>query len=75
MKIYADDKSELMDIAKLKRDGSDLLIKGKVFGAMPMSARLTPEEFRSVFKLLSVSLFFFIISMMFRKSSVKKAKS
>lgn len=72
MKLYAQDKSELMNIATLKRDGSDLLIKGKVFGAMPMSARLTPEEFRAVFKLLSVSLVFFILSMPFRKSRKKK---
>lgn len=72
MKLYGPDKSELMNVATLKRDGSDLIIKGKVFGAMPMSARLTPEELRAVFKLMSISLFFFLLSMPFRKSSKKK---
>jgi hypothetical protein len=39
MKIYSADKSELMQVAKIERDGNDLVIKGKVFGTMPRSAR------------------------------------
>ena len=43
MKIYGQDNSELMQISSLERDGSTLLIKGKVFGSMPMTAKLTPQ--------------------------------
>lgn len=67
MKIYSSDKSELMQVAKMERDGNDLVIKGKVFGTMPMSARLTPAEARAALKLLTPSLIFFLITLPFRK--------
>ncbi|HKJ74939.1 MAG TPA: hypothetical protein VKA19_12565 [Alphaproteobacteria bacterium] len=68
MKIFSKDKSELMDVSALERDGNALVIKGKVFGTMPMQARLTPEEARKGLKLLSVNLFFFLITFPFRRS-------
>ena len=67
MKIYSSDKSELMQVAKIERDGNDLVIKGKVFGTMPMSARLKPAEARAAFKLLTPRLIFFLITLPFRK--------
>lgn len=67
MKIYSADKSELMQVAKIDRDGNDLVIKGKVFGTMPMSARLTPAEARAALKLLTPKLMFFLITLPFRK--------
>ena len=48
MKIYAADKSELMQVSKIERQGSDLVLKGKVFGTMPMSATLTPDQARAI---------------------------
>ena len=74
MKIHSADKSELMDIAALERKGDNLVIKGKVFGTMPMSATLTPEEARKVFGLLSVKLVLFLITLPFRKSKAKPKK-
>jgi hypothetical protein len=68
MKIRSADKSELMDITALERKGDNLVIRGKVFGTMPMSATLTPEEARKLFKLLSVQLVLFLITLPFRKS-------
>ena len=68
MKIYSADKSELMQIATIQREGNDLVIKGKVFGAMPMSAHLRPEEARAALKLLTPSLIFFLLTLPFRKS-------
>ena len=44
--LDAQDK-ELMAIRKLERDGNALVIRGKIFGAMPMVAKLTPEEARA----------------------------
>ncbi len=68
MKIRNADKSELMDISKIERKGSDLVLKGKAFGTMPMSATLTPEEARAFLKLLTPRLALFILTLPFRKS-------
>jgi hypothetical protein len=67
MILYSGDKSELMQVSAIERDGSDLLIKGKVFGTMPMTARLTPDQARQGLKLLRLRLVLFLISMLFRK--------
>lgn len=67
MKLYSPDKSELMDVSSIERDGSDLVIKGKVFGAMPMTARLRPEEARKALKLVDLKTALFILSLPFRK--------
>jgi len=67
MTLYSADKTDLMQVNAIERDGSDLLIKGKVFGTMPMTARLTPTEARQGLKLMRLRLFFFLVSMLFRK--------
>ena len=67
MTLYSADKSELMQVNAIEREGSDLLIKGKVFGTMPMTARLTPTEARQGLKLVRLRLVFFLISMLFRR--------
>ena len=67
MKLYSSDRSVLMQVSTLERDGSDLLIKGKVFGTMPMTARLTPAEVRQGLRMLRFRLFLFLLSMLFRK--------
>ena len=72
MKIYSADKSELMQVTAIERKGDDLVLKGKVFGTMPMSATLTPEQARAAFKLLSPRLIFFLLTLPFRKSKSKK---
>ncbi len=48
------------------------MLKGKVFGTMPMSATLTPEEARAAFKLVSFRLVLFLITLPFRKSKGTK---
>ncbi len=67
MKLFSPDKSELMDVSAIERDGNELLIKGKVFGAMPMTARLKPEEARKALKLVNLKLALFILTLPFRK--------
>ena len=67
MKIFSKDKSELMEVKSLERDGNALIIKGKVFGTMPMQARLTPEEARKGLKLLNVKLVLFLLTFLFRR--------
>jgi len=67
MTLYGADRSELMQVNAIERDGSDLLIRGKVFGTMPMTARLTPAQARQGLKLVRLRLLVFLISMLFRK--------
>ena len=67
MKLTGPDKSELMTVSALERDGDDLVIKGKVFAAMPMTARLRPEEARKALKLVDLKTALFILTLPFRK--------
>lgn len=66
-KIYDANKSELMAVSALEREGSELVIRGKIYGAMPMSARLRPEDARAMLKLLKPSIILFLVTMIFRK--------
>jgi hypothetical protein len=64
--LYSADNSKLMEIEALERSGNDLLIKGKVFGAMPMTARLSPAEARKGLKLVSFKLALFLLTFLVR---------
>jgi hypothetical protein len=67
MKIYGPDNSELMQITSLEREGGKLVMKGKVFGSMPLTAKLTPQEGRNALKLLNFKLAVFLLTFLFRK--------
>lgn len=67
MKIYGADGKEMMTISALERAGSALLIKGKLFGTMPLTAQLRPAEARKAFGLLNVRLLLFLLSLPFRR--------
>ena len=67
MKLYAADNSELMQVSAIERDGNQLLLKGKVFGTLPMTARLKPEEARQAFRLLSFGIIWFLLTLPFRR--------
>jgi hypothetical protein len=68
MKIYGPDNKEMMNISALERDGSTLVIKGKIFGALPLTAKLTPEQARAAFRLIDLRTALFILSLFFRRS-------
>ena len=67
MKIYGQDNTEVMQVSSLERDGNKLVIKGKVFGSMPITAKLTPQEGRNGLKLLNFRLAAFLLTFLFRK--------
>jgi hypothetical protein len=67
VRLQSTDGTELMTVSALERDGNSLLIKGKAFGAMPMSARLRPEAARAALKLLTPRLFLFLLTLPFRR--------
>ena len=67
MKLQSTDGSELLTVSSLTRDGNSLLIKGKVFGAMPMNALLNPAAARAALKLLTPRLVLFLLTLPFRR--------
>ena len=68
MKIYGADGKEMMTVTSIERDGSMLVVKGKLFGTMPLTAKLKPEEARKAFRLLNFRTLLFVLSLPFRKS-------
>jgi hypothetical protein len=67
MKLYGTDDRELMTISAIERDGNQLIVRGRILGAMPMTAKLRPEEARAALKLLNVRTVLFLISLFFRR--------
>lgn len=64
--LDANDK-ELMAIRRISGENGNLVIRGKIFGAMPMVAKLTPAEARAALKLLDFKTFLFLLTLLFRK--------
>ncbi|HKT73165.1 MAG TPA: hypothetical protein VJQ47_09760 [Steroidobacteraceae bacterium] len=69
MIIYGADRSKLMEIEKFSREGNTLRFRGKIMGAMPVTAVVTPQQVRAMLKGLGFSLLLFAISMLFRKDA------
>ncbi len=67
MKIYDANDIELMQVRAIERDGNILVIRGKIFGAMPMVAKVSPKEARAALKLLDFKTILFLLSLLFRK--------
>jgi hypothetical protein len=68
MKIYGADGKEMIMVSSIERDGSMLLIKGKLFGTMPLTAKLKPEDARKGLGLMSWSTRLFLLTLPFRRS-------
>lgn len=73
MKVYGNDNSELMQVSKIESNGKELILKGKIFGAMPMTAKIRPEEARAALKLLNFKTFLFLLTLLFR-AAIKPRK-
>jgi hypothetical protein len=69
MKIYGADGKEMMTVNSLEREGSTLVIKGKIFGTMPLSARLPPQEARKALGMLNFRMLLFLLTLPFRRGS------
>lgn len=67
MKLLTTDNTELMEVSRLRRDGRSLIVEGRIMGAMPTRAVLTPAELRKGLKLLDLRTFFFIVRMLFSR--------
>lgn len=67
MRVLDANDKELMTVRKIEREGDALVIRGKIFGAMPMVAKLTPAEARAALKLLDGKTILFLLTMLFRR--------
>ncbi len=67
MKIFGADNKEMITISAIERDGRELVLRGKIFGTMPMTARVRPEEVRSALKLLNWRTALFLLSLPWRR--------
>jgi hypothetical protein len=74
IRLYGPDNTEIMAVRKLERDGDALAIKGKIYGTMPLTAKLYPEDVRAFFKVLTPGLLWYLVTMPFRRSSGPAAK-
>ncbi len=66
MKLYGPDNKELMTVTAIQREGNELVVKGKIFGTMPMTAKLRPTEARRALRLLGLKNALFALTMLFR---------
>ncbi|HZV10666.1 MAG TPA: hypothetical protein VFF94_12960 [Novosphingobium sp.] len=67
MRVLDANDKELMTVRKIEREGDALVIRGKIFGAMPMVAKLTPAEARAALKLLDAKTILFLVTLLFRR--------
>ena len=68
MRFFTPEGGELIEIMNVAPERNRVVIQGKIMGAMPMKAVLTPEQLRQGFKFLTPQLVFTIIAMLFRRS-------
>jgi hypothetical protein len=68
MRVYDGADKELMAVRRIEREGNDLVIRGKIFGAMPMVAKLKPAEARAALKLLDAKTILFLLTLLFRRT-------
>jgi len=68
VKIFGADNKELMVISAIERDGTELVLRGKIFGTLPMSARVTPEEARRGLKLFGWRTALFALTLPWRRT-------
>jgi hypothetical protein len=67
MKLYGADDKELMTVTAIEREGATLVVKGKIFGTMPLTAKLRPEEARKAIRLLGLRKIGFLLTLPFRR--------
>lgn len=68
MKFLDAQNKELMAVRKIEIEDGNLVIRGKIFGAMPMVAKLTPEEARAGLKLIGLRTILKLIPFIFSRS-------
>ena len=68
MKLYGLDKKEMLNVSKIETRNGEVIIKGKIYGTMPLVAVLRPQEARAALKLLDLKIVAVLFAMLFRRS-------
>jgi hypothetical protein len=71
MELYTVDNTSLMSVKSLRPEGNNLLIEGKIMGAMPVRAVLTPDQARAALKLMDFKTIVFLLTILFRPGRKK----
>jgi hypothetical protein len=69
MKLYGTDGKEMMTIEAIGREGSMLVVKAKIFGTMPLTAKMKPQDARAAFRLMNFRTLLFLLTLPFRRRS------
>lgn len=75
MRLFGAANEEIMAVDRIERDGDSLLIRGKTFGTMPLTARLDPEQARAGLKLMGLRLLTFLLTLPFRRRRAERLES
>jgi len=67
VKIFGSDNQELIAISAIERDGAELVLRGKILGTLPMSARIRREEARRGLRMLDWRTALFVLSLPWRR--------
>ena len=68
MKIYAIDGRELMEISEVVPERNAVLLRGRIFGSMPVTAKVTPGQMRAALNLLSVRKVVCLVTLLLRRT-------
>jgi hypothetical protein len=67
MIIYGSDHAPLMEVESFYKEGGTLRFDGKIMGAMPVTAVVTPSQMRKLVFSLGIKMILFSITLFFRK--------
>ncbi len=68
MKLLGSEGILLMEVESISAKGRNIHIKGKMMGQVPMTAVLRPGDLREAMKMLSISVIWQGIKMLFMRS-------
>ena len=69
--LYGPSGEDLMVVQGIVQEGTDVVVKGRAYGTMPLAARLTPEQARRIVKMLGLSIFPLLFKLLFGRSKPK----
>jgi hypothetical protein len=67
MKLFTPEKAELLNVTTVAVHRDGIIIHGRIMGAMPMKAVLTPQELRRTFKLFGPKIYWTLLTMLFKR--------
>jgi hypothetical protein len=67
MKLFTPEKAELLNVTAVAAHRDGIIIHGRIMGAMPMKAVLTPQELRRTFQLFGPKLYWTLLLMLFKR--------